>query len=145
MGSTRLRLLGNIFLFSEYPFVNKLVGVGINQYTAVFADQIQYEYSNSVVTMILNSGLLGAIAFVSLIVVWFLKCSRPNKIYPILFAFVMCTDQMMFNWYFFYMLMWVLFGIQASNKEEKVVMFNVTNLKCWYTNIRKSVREFRGK
>lgn len=129
MGSTRLRLLGNIFLFPDYPLANQLVGVGINQYTVVFAEQIQYAYSNSVVNMLLNSGLIGAVAFISLGVLWFVKSSMPNKIYPLLFMFAMCTDQMLFNWYFFYMLLWVLHGLKDSDKAVSVMHISWTGMK----------------
>lgn len=114
MGSTRLRLIGNVHLLAHYPWYNWIFGVGINQYTVIFEELIQFEYSNSVVNMLLNSGIVGAVLFVGMGVFWVRKTKQEYRIYPVLFLIVMFTDQMLFGWYFFYLVLWVLYALDKS-------------------------------
>ncbi len=112
MGSTRLRLLGHIFLFKDLPLFFKLVGLGASQYVNFF--DLNISYSSTVVTILLNYGILGLLVFF----VWvftILKKYSLEKIYLIIFVMICFTDQFWFNWYFFYMLTWIF--MQKSNNR----------------------------
>lgn len=106
MGSTRLRLLGNIGVFSEYNIWFKIFGTGLNQYPLIYSS-VWTAYSSSVVTVILNFGILGILSLSSFCLHLFAKTERKFWIYPILFCVFSLVDLMWFNWYFFYILTWV--------------------------------------
>lgn len=140
MGSTKLRIFGNIFLFPDYSPYNMLFGVGINQYVNVFADRIEYSYSNSFVTILLNSGIIGWGAFIAVIVGCIKKCSLQNKIFPVIFIFVMATDLTLYDWKFFYLFFWMLYGITNSGGEIGLITITWDAAKKCY---RKGMRLIR--
>ena len=117
MGSTKIRLIGNIEIFSKYPFLNKLFGVGVNQYSIIYSDDILYDYSNTMVNFMLNTGFVGTLAFVVVMIKWMLNTKGYHKVYPVLFLYLMMIDQAVFNWYFFYLLTWVVISLRENEKQ----------------------------
>ena len=102
--SAQLRLLGNIGLFELYSPLQQLIGVGWNQYQAVFSSLISTGYSSSLVSTILNCGIVGGVSLCA----WMI-CTlvRARMIWMPTFLFLIvciCTDNILFNGYFFYLL-----------------------------------------
>lgn len=115
MGSTRLRIIGNLPQFFTYSSGAKIVGVGIYQYTLV--DQSLIPYSNTMVTLLLNNGVIGALAFLGIFIKRLINTNKEQNIFILLFLLTMFTDHVLFNWYFFYLLYWVL-STQDSNQKK---------------------------
>lgn len=120
MGSTRLRLIGNATIFSYFSFSNKLLGLGIHQYMRTWSDLVPY--SNTVVTLLLNSGIIGMLIFVGYCVKWVAKSSGFLRVFSLIFILVMCTDHVLFNWYFFYLLYWMLSAQDKDYREEYIAL-----------------------
>ena len=72
----------------------------------------------------INTGASQVTTFLTPYIYWLIKSRGLNKIYPVLFLFGMFTDQMLYNWYFFYLILWMLYGLKKS--EYKVAVFEVT-------------------
>lgn len=106
--SAQYRLLGNIELFGNYSPLEKVFGVGMGQYASVYSQEIESAYSNTAVTILLNCGLLGLTCMTIWLVGLFFNCSNKMKTFPLLFAIFVFTDNFWFNWYFFYVLAWVV-------------------------------------
>lgn len=104
--SAQLRLLGNIGLFPEYDPFQKLFGLGVGEYAGVFSG-VETTYGSSMVNMLLGFGVVGVIA----LIVWSLSLIRKAKqgmrVFPILVVLALLTDNVLFGWYFFYLLSWV--------------------------------------
>jgi len=85
MGSTRLRLLGHVYLFDNLPMFFKIVGLGANQYVKYF--NLIISYSSTVVTILLNYGIVGVLAFFFWIYKVFKK-QKKNRIYLLIFIMI---------------------------------------------------------
>lgn len=102
MGSTRWRLLGNIYLFNRFNSWQKIFGYGTLQYASIFN---VVAYSNNFVNILLNYGIFGMMCFIF----WLSIIYRhlENKNYRIFFwclVIIFAVDQQWFSWYFFYLL-----------------------------------------
>ena len=122
MGSTKIRLLGNIDLFSGFTVFHKLFGLGINQYPLVYPNVIPY--SNSMVTFLLNGGLVVVITYMLYEAKMILRCKGFNMIYAVLFTYVMFTDLCIFTWYAFYLIFWAML-FQDTEYFKQYIKFNV--------------------
>lgn len=109
--SVSQRLVGNMGLFSDYNFLNKIIGVGINQYKFYF--NISTDYSNDFVCMLLNFGYCGVILLI-IIIGYFLKnIHKKGYVFILILSLVLLVDHIWFNNYFFYLITWIyLFKIQ---------------------------------
>ncbi|MBC8578956.1 hypothetical protein [Zhenhengia yiwuensis] len=114
MGSAKIRILGNINHFYKYPLWYKFFGVGINQYPSYLGGVIPY--SSTVVTFILNYGIIGLIVLVSYFFINLKKLSGYNKIFCLIFVMYCSVDLFWFHWYFFYTLTWMN---SFEHKKEK--------------------------
>lgn len=101
MGSTKRRLLGNIYLFSSYNLWQKLFGMGANQYASYFG---VLNYSNNIINIILNYGIIGFLGFVFFLKKLFDRVEKENHIYFYILLIIFLVDQQWFNWFFFYLL-----------------------------------------
>lgn len=115
MGSTKLRLVGNLNYFNYFSLFHKIFGAGANQYTLYFYNLGLIPYSSTLVTIILNYGLLGAFMFLIWIVNNYFKLNRIKKVYLLIFLLISISDNFWFNWYFVYILTWCF----AVDKNEK--------------------------
>lgn len=106
MGSTRLRLLGHVGLFNELEIYYKMFGLGAAQYVGYF--DLDISYSSTIVTILLNYGIVGIFCFGVFIISVGKRYSKKSKVYLGIFIMVCFVDQMWFNWYFFYLLTWVI-------------------------------------
>lgn len=118
MGSTKIRILGNIGLFENFTTFKKIFGLGINQYTLVYPSVIPY--SNTMVTFLLNGGVVVALSYLFFELKLFFDSEGFNKIYPMLFILVMFTDLCIFTWYAFYLLYWILIHSKESAKNNDI-------------------------
>lgn len=116
MGSTKLRLIGNATIFVHFDFLNQIFGLGIHQYLRVWSNLIPY--SNTFVTLLLNSGILGVFTFSVYIIKWMVKSKGFNKVFPLIFLMIMLADHVLFNWYFFYLLYWVYASFDKTYKKD---------------------------
>lgn len=105
--SAQLRLLGNIGLFEHYDYFQRLFGLGVGQYANVFSG-VETTYSSSLVNMLLSYGYVGITALVVWLI-YIIKSSRPSmRFFPPLVVLALLTDNVLFGWYFFYLLSWVV-------------------------------------
>ena len=111
--SVSLRLVGNISYFEDYPLLNKIFGVGFNQHGVYF--KLKKNYSNDIVSTIMDFGILGLIAFIITMVVLFFKINREGKVYFIILIMVMMVDHIWFNTYFFYLMTWCTFHFKKND------------------------------
>lgn len=101
MSSTQYRLIGHLNLFEEYTFIQKLFGMGVSQYAAYFDVQA---YSNVWVTILLNSGIIGIILFICILITFFRSTRKENKVFFWIFILLIISDYQWFSWYFFYLI-----------------------------------------
>jgi len=111
--SASLRLLGNIEFFARYDSLNKIVGVGFNQYAVYF--DLSKNYSNDFVTTLLDFGIIGFVALLICLATLFNKIDRDGKIYFIMFVIALAVDHIWFNIYFFYLLSWCMFHLKKND------------------------------
>ena len=97
--SAQQRLLGNIALFADYGFVQKLFGMGVGEYINVFSG-VETTYGSSMVNMLLGFGVVGETA----LIVWLICLVKRLNHYPIAFSLLVVlalfTDNVLFGWYF---------------------------------------------
>lgn len=117
--SASQRIIGNRDLYNEYPFLHKVIGTGINQYTLYF--NIKSDYSNDLVCTLLNYGIIGIVT----VIFWFLKLFRntvaDGAVFIVIFILVFSLDHIWFNMYFFYLLTWIL----IFQKEKDFIVFRL--------------------
>lgn len=101
MSSTKLRLIGNLSLFSRYGPWQKIFGVGAAQYPVYFNT---IAYSNNFVTVLLDYGMVGFIMFSVFLVQLYRKTNKTNKIFFLITLIIFAVDRQWFNWYFLYLL-----------------------------------------
>ena len=104
--SAQLRLLGNIDLYPEYDFFQKLFGLGVGEYANVFSG-VETTYGSSMVNMLLGFGAVGLIALIAWSLSLIIRAKQGARVFPALVILALFTDNVLFGWYFFYLLSWV--------------------------------------
>ena len=115
MSSAKWRLLGNIYLFSDYNIWQKLFGMGANQYALYFG---VISYSNNIINIILNYGIIGCLGFAFLFKKLFDRIEKEKHIYFIIMLMIFLVDQQWFNWFFFYLLSACILRNEADSKMK---------------------------
>lgn len=113
--SNKIRLLGYLEYFAEYPLFFKVFGVGSNQFST-YLDV--YAYSNTIVSTILNYGICGILIFGTCVVSWFKKL-KANRIFVVVFVLIMASDYQWINWYFFYVVSWIVLSDTYVNIKAR--------------------------
>lgn len=108
------RIFGNIGLFNEYDFFNRLVGVGFNQYSLYFG--IFKDYSNDFVSNLLNFGYIGLITMISALICLAKNSSSFGRVTMIIFVLVLAIDHSWFGCMFFYLVTWII----ALYKSDRI-------------------------
>ena len=119
MGSSKLRLLGHIQLFSQYSVVQKAIGVGVLQFSQVFK---VISYSNVWVTMLLDTGIIG-LGILVLTLVSIKKKMHPSlSVYFWILILIFSSDFQWFSGYFFFMLSACILSspLLNDNGSEKI-------------------------
>lgn len=123
-----IRISGQSFLFDLLPFHNQLFGVGINQMQNYFLGSIHnvYNYSNSFIITLINTGVLGFISYLIFILYLAYK-SLLNKrlIFMLLFLIVAATDYFIYNYFFFYLLTFIIIQSERPVKKNENIVRNI--------------------
>lgn len=101
MSSAKYRLLGYIDLFPQYSFVQKMIGVGVGQFSVLFDVKA---YSNVWVTTLLNSGIIGLLFLIFILILLKKKTLLQNSVFFWVMILIFSSDYQWFNWYFFYLM-----------------------------------------
>lgn len=109
------RLAGNISLFNNYGLFNRLVGVGFNQYPLYFG--LTKDYSNDIVSTLLNFGYLGIVILIFTLVGIWKKTSAHGRVFAGVLFILIAVDHSWFGSMFFYMLTWVI--VKSDNRYSK--------------------------
>ena len=124
ISTSNIRLTGHIGLFGSLPFANQIIGVGINQMQNYFHQGIGYgidNYSNSFVITLINTGIIGFIAYIIFIFDMFKKTLKSNRlIYFIVFLVIASVDYFIYNYFFFYILIFY-FCSESRIKNESTI------------------------
>jgi hypothetical protein len=108
MGSTRIRLIGYVNYFFNYPNYFKVLGTGANQFSHYLSIYNIAPYSSTVVITLLNYGLIGLVVLLYIFTVFIIKTRLENIIYPLIFIMICFVDAFWFNWYFFYTITFII-------------------------------------
>ncbi|MBO5413812.1 MAG: hypothetical protein J6A29_05980 [Clostridia bacterium] len=119
--SNSIRLSGHINYFRNYNTKEMLFGVGASQFQNYFAELgiNLSNYSNSIVMIILQYGLLGA--FFAIIYYIYLGREAKRKKSMIFFwilIIAMAVDYVLFSYRYYYLLYFALFCIQDYEDEK---------------------------
>lgn len=115
-----IRIVGQIYLFEYLPIFNKLVGVGVNQMQNYFSYMPNiYNYSNSYVITLINSGIIGLLFYFGFLISLFNYSIKNNKI-PIfaIFFIVTAVDYFIYNNFFFYLIFLIYAKENKLNNER---------------------------
>lgn len=115
--SSRIRLIGQLFLFENLPEFNQLFGVGINQmknyFTSVGANV--FNYSNSFVVTLINTGIIGLLVYIAFHVLTAYRCYKADRfIFYLIFIMICAIDYFIYSVFFFYLLTF----IYLKNEKE---------------------------
>lgn len=111
------RISGNVGLFQKYKPINKLIGVGFNQYSLYFG--IFKDYSNDFVSNLLNFGYVGIVCFIIVLCVILKNVSAHGRVFWMIFVLVLAVDHSWFGPMFFYLYTWIVAHIDEK-KANKV-------------------------
>lgn len=119
MGSTKLRIIGYARYYKTYPTFFKIFGVGASQYPLYLTHYGVKTYSSTLVTILLNYGLLGLCVFCIWLMKIFIRSDSERKCFALIFIIICIVDCFWFNWYFFYILTWFLPFIYINKYKYK--------------------------
>ena len=111
------RINGYIALFDSYNYINKFIGVGFNQYPLYFG--LWIDYSNDVVSNLLNFGYVGITALAFVLIAIARRTTGHGKVFFVIFCLLLAVDHSWFGAMFFYILTWVV----AKSKTKQTNMF----------------------
>lgn len=119
-GRSDIRFAGQISLFNELPLMNKIFGVGVNQMQNYFSSVgiFAYNYSNSFVTVLINTGIFGLTMYLIFIVYTAYRAFiHKQAIFFLIFIMVASIDYLIYNYYFFYLLTFIYVEQKGWFKE----------------------------
>lgn len=105
MGTAKIRIIGYATRFVDYPIELKIFGVGANQFSKYLNVTA---YSNVVVSILLNYGIVGLFIFILFLVQAYRKTPKEYRIYCLPFVIMCFSDYQWNNWYFFYLITWFI-------------------------------------
>ena len=129
------RLLGPLNYFKYYDFSQYLFGIGINQMAAflrshgfvlvnAFNEEMDMNYANAVIYMVLCYGLIGGVVFVNYLTKTFKQYNyKVNAGYFVILLGILFSDQVLFNMNFLYPLSFVI----LLSKNETICVNEKTN------------------
>lgn len=122
LGSSDMRLFGPIAYLSNYQFYEHMFGVSLNQLgnyllsTGLSIKAIA-NYANAIIYMYISFGLAGFVLFVGYMVKkW--KSIRTSHEFFFIFLGIACSDQILFNGHYLYLLMFVLLTDKIYNEKK---------------------------
>ncbi|MBQ9801540.1 MAG: O-antigen ligase family protein [Clostridia bacterium] len=129
-----LRLFGYFSMYRRYAPKELLFGVGMNQFKNYMGQQgvFVYNYSNTLVYMLLQNGLAGLLALLGYLAA-VVKYSAKNKtvLFLIPFLLLLVLDYAVFSDRFYYLLYFVMYyKYKDSKRENDADESPVCNAKC---------------
>lgn len=112
------RINGYITLFDRYNYINKFIGVGFNQYPFYF--RLAMDYSNDIVSNLLNFGYIGITALICTLIAIARKMTGHGKVFFVIFCILLAVDHSWFNSMFFYILTWVI--VKSNTKQTNMFL-----------------------
>lgn len=112
-----IRFTGNLKYFICLNNVYKFIGVGIGQ----LANHLYilginaYNYSNGIIIVLFNYGILGLIIFIYTCVIYFKNLTKEKKIYMIIFLLICIIDYFIYTPNFYYILFFILIYMNGKN------------------------------
>lgn len=117
-GESDLRLIGYLSLYNTLPQKESIFGVGLAQMGNYFRNI--YNYSNTPVTTLINSGFIGLIILIVFWVQLFVKSKAKRCItYFLVFLAVSFADPLIFSDRYYYLLYFILFCEKSLPRENK--------------------------
>lgn len=121
LGSSKIRIIGYLPYYFDYPVYYKVFGVGANQFPEYLAQYNVLSYSSTIVTVILDFGILGIISLISMFRMFIKGSNRNTIIYTLIFIMICSIDSFWFNWYFFYILTFIIMNYNPKSKHIKCI------------------------
>ena len=113
------RIIGNSMLFTQYNLINRIIGVGFNQYVLYFG--LVKDYSNDIVSTLLNFGYIGIVTLITAIIAIFKNTTSHGRIMLVIFIILLSVDHSWFGPVFFYVLTWTI--MKSDSIDDKANMF----------------------
>ena len=110
------RIFGNIALFSDYNSINKIIGVGFNQYPLFFG--INKDYSNDFVSNLLNFGYIGLLFMIGALFSMIRRSVASSRTFILIFIMLLAVDHSWFGTMFFYLLTWIVMKSETNQKDR---------------------------
>lgn len=120
-GRSESRLLGPLVYLGFFQFYEHFLGLTLNQlgtFSAMnnFFSYGALNYANALIYMYISYGIIGSILFL-----WYItkKIKQIKTSYGMIIVFlgVVCSDQILFNAHFFYLVCFVLMNDKISNTQ----------------------------
>lgn len=121
LGSAKIRIIGYLPYYFDYPIYYKIFGVGANQFPKYLAHYNVLSYSSTLVTIILDFGIVGLIAIINMFRMFIKGSNRNTIIYTCVFIMICSIDSFWFNWYFFYILTFIIINYNPKGKHIKYI------------------------
>lgn len=118
------RITGNIELFQKYGPINKIIGVGFNQYSLYFG--IFKDYSNDFVSNLLNFGYTGIICLIIVLCMILRNVSAHGRVFWMILVLVLAVDHSWFGAMFFYLCTWIV-----ANTDERKADSVFVKVRYW--------------
>lgn len=121
---SEIRFIGQVELFKYLPLINQLIGVGVNQMQNYFSGIVfgVYNYSNSFVITLINTGIIGLLVYVIFVFYTVYRSKKSNGlIFALIFIMVATTDYFMYNSFFFYILAFTYLNNESRVNNENIV------------------------
>ncbi|WP_138205977.1 O-antigen ligase family protein [Haloimpatiens lingqiaonensis] len=122
--SNDTRLTGQVALFNYLPIINQIIGVGVNQMQNYFSGIIYgvYNYSNSFVVTLINTGIIGVLMYLIFIFYTVNRAKKTNRlIFVLIFIMVATTDYFIYNYFFFYILTFIYLNNESRVSNENII------------------------
>lgn len=123
MGSSKLRLIGYLPYYFEYPIFYKVFGVGANQFPIYLKEYNVYSYSSTIVVMLLDYGIIGFGTLMHTFYYFLKNNKKTTIIFTLIFITVCGMDRFWFNWYFFYLLTFVIIYLRKDSNKIKFINY----------------------
>lgn len=118
------RISGNVELFQKYKPINKLIGVGFNQYSLYFG--IFKDYSNDFVSNLLNFGYVGILCLIIVLFVMLKNVSSHGRVIWMILVLVLAVDHSWFGAMFFYLCTWIV-----ANTDDRKANRVFVKVRYW--------------
>jgi hypothetical protein len=125
-----IRLFQGLNVYLEYPFIEKIIGVGIgNTSNYIYSKGIFqntgiefYNWSNTIFTILLTSGLVGGLLYLKFIINLFKNINKEYLILPIIFLLFNFADSIFINQNFVFIMLIINSVIKERAQNFKRIL-----------------------